>query len=93
MKESKLHSVQANGTWNGTYGLMYKFELLLENGDTGEYSSSKYTSVEALPFKAGEVIEYEFKDGTYPKILKPNKPGASASYQSRSYFSLSYQCH
>ncbi len=85
MKESKVMTIQGNGTWEGKYGMMYKFDILLENGDSGEYSSSKYTSVEELPFKADEVIEYEFKDGTYPKILKPGKPGTSASYQSRSF--------
>lgn len=84
MKQSKLQTIQANGTWNGQYGLMYKFELLLENGDAGEYSSSKYTSVEALPFKAGEIIEYEFKDGQYPKIMKPRKPDSSFNSFSRS---------
>ena len=39
MKNSKVTSVQSNGTWEGKYGMMYKFEIGFENGDVGEYSS------------------------------------------------------
>ena len=38
-KQSKVTNVAANGTWNGQYGTMYKFEVSFENGDTGEYLS------------------------------------------------------
>jgi hypothetical protein len=38
-KSSKVTNVAANGTWNGQYGTMYKFEVSFENGDTGEYLS------------------------------------------------------
>ena len=39
MKNSKVTSVQSNGSWEGKYGIMYKFEIGFENGDVGEYSS------------------------------------------------------
>ena len=38
-KQSKVTNVAANGTWNGQYSTMYKFEVSFENGDTGEYLS------------------------------------------------------
>ena len=38
-KKSIVKSVTPNGTWEGQYGLMYKFEIEFENGDVGEYLS------------------------------------------------------
>lgn len=71
MTTSKITSLQGNGTWEGKFGLMYKYDLTLENGDSGEYSSKKYTSVESLPFTIGTEIEYEFAGGDFPKIKSP----------------------
>jgi len=70
-KTSKVKSIQGNGTWEGKYGLMYKYEIVMENGDVGEYSSKKYTSPDLIPFKAGSEIEYIFEDGQYHKIKDP----------------------
>ena len=39
MKKGKVKRVTANGTWEGKFGVMYKFEVEFENGDVGEYSS------------------------------------------------------
>ena len=33
IKKSKVKSIQANGTWEGKFGLMYKNEVLFENGE------------------------------------------------------------
>ena len=38
MKKSTVTRVAGNGTWEGKYGLMYKFEVEMENGDIGENS-------------------------------------------------------
>ena len=38
-KKSKVTEVQSNGTWEGNYGTMYKYEIVFDNGDCGEYSS------------------------------------------------------
>ena len=92
MKTDKVKSVQANGTWDSKYGLMYKYEVSMENGDTGEYSSTKYSSVteDGFPFPEGKEVSYDFQDGQYPKIktvsdFKPfKKSGNNAS------FALSY---
>ena len=82
LQKSKIQNLQQNGTWEGNFGLMYKYDMLLENGHSGEYSSKKYTSQEQLPFKVGDVIEYEYKDGQYPKIVKPMLEGANRDFNS-----------
>lgn len=64
-KKSIVKSVQANGTWEGTYGVMYKYEVCFENGDCGEYSSKSDSQDK---FKEGVETEYEFVDGKYPKV-------------------------
>jgi hypothetical protein len=33
-KTSKVTNVAGIGTWNGNYGVMYKFEVSFENGDS-----------------------------------------------------------
>lgn len=58
-------NIQANGTWEGNYGLMYKFEIEMDNGDIGEYSSK---IKEQTKFEVDKVTEYEFIDGDFPKI-------------------------
>jgi AAA15 family ATPase/GTPase len=72
IKTSKVKSVQANGTWEGKFGLMYKSEVSFDNGDCGEYSSK---SREQNKFVEGVETEYEFIGGDFPKV-KPvyNKP-------------------
>jgi|TARA_R100000084_G_C4590122_1_gene118026 hypothetical protein len=64
-KKSKVVSAQANGTWEGKYGVMYKHEIAFENGDAGEYSSK---SAEQNKFVEGQETEYEFIDGKFPKV-------------------------
>jgi len=76
-KTSKVLSVQANGSWDGKFGTMYKFELGFENGDTGEYSSK---SSDQKKFIQGQDATYtiDISNPTYPKI-KPifNQSGGS----------------
>lgn len=75
MKQSKITAIQNNGTYNSKFGLMYQYEITLENGDSGDYSSKNYTAIDELPFAIGEEIYYEFEmyQGKYPKIKKPSK--------------------
>lgn len=73
-KSSKVTNVQGNGTWEGRYGLMYKFEIEMENGDHGEYSSK---SPEQTKFVVGDSTEYEhikneYNGNTYYKIKPIN---------------------
>mgnify|MGYP003134200550 CR=1 FL=1 len=65
IKKSKVTNVQANGTWEGKFGMMYKFEVSFENDDTGEYSSK---SKEQDKFVVGQEMEYEYIDGRFPKV-------------------------
>jgi len=78
IKTSKVKSVQANGTWEGKFGLMYKFEVSFENGDTGEYSSK---SQDQTKFVEGQEAEYEYTDGKFPKV-KPfyAQPSSNGSF-------------
>ena len=73
IKKSKVTNVQSNGTWEGKFGLMYKFEIEMENGDIGEYSSK---SKDQDKFVLGQEVDYEFVGGNFPKV-KPvyQKPG------------------
>lgn len=62
IKSSKVTNVQGNGTWDGKYGLMYKFDVEMENGDHGEYSSK---SQDQNKFVVGENVEYEHSFNEY----------------------------
>jgi len=68
MKKSTVIRVAGNGTWEGKYGLMYKFEVEMENGDIGENLSK----TSECRFKEGQETEYEFVDGQFPKIKPVN---------------------
>ena len=67
-KNSTVTRVTGNGTWEGKYGLMYKFEIEMENGDIGENLSK----TEECRFKEGQTTDYEFIDGDWPKIKPVN---------------------
>ena len=65
IKTSTVKNVQANGTWEGKFGVMYKFEVEFENEDFGEYSSK---TQDQNKFVIGQEMEYEFIDGHFPKV-------------------------
>ncbi len=67
-KNSRVTRVTGNGTWDGNYGLMYKFEIEMENGDIGENLSK----TPECRFKEGQVTDYEFTDGQFPRIKPVN---------------------
>ena len=64
VKKATVTNVQANGTWEGQYGLMYKFEVTFDNGDTGQALSK----TDNCKFVVGEEATYEYKGGQYPKV-------------------------
>jgi len=82
MKTSKVTQVQSNGTWEGNYGMMYKFEVTFENGDCGEYSSK---SEQQTKFVEGQSADYEFIGGKFPKVkpfyAPPQSNGQSFNYK------------
>ena len=69
IKKSVVKQAQANGTWEGKYGVMYKHEIAFKNGDSGEYSSKDLNQTK---FVVGQETEYEFIDGKYPKVKPIN---------------------
>ena len=72
IKKSKVTQVTSNGSWEGKYGTMFKFEVSFENGDTGEYSSK---SKDQTKFVEGELANYEFvPHEKWPKV-KPITEG------------------
>jgi len=77
IKKSKVMSVTPNGTWEGNYGVMFKFEIVFQNGDVGEYSSK---NKDQNKFEVGAETEYEYTGGKFPKV-KPVyvKPQAGSS--------------
>jgi hypothetical protein len=54
-KTSKVTQVAGVGSWNGQYGIMYKFEVSFENGDMGQYLSK---SIDQNKFKQGVDATY-----------------------------------
>ena len=82
MKNSIVKSIQPNGTWDGKYGLMYKFEIGFENGDVGEYSSKNKLQDK---FYIGSKTDYEYTDGKFPKVkpvyIKPDSFNQSSPKQ------------
>jgi hypothetical protein len=64
VKNSRVKRVTGNGTWEGKFGLMYKFEIEMENGDIGENLSK----TSECKFKEGQETEYQFIEGDWPKI-------------------------
>lgn len=75
----KITALQQNGTWESQYGLMYRMEVTLEDGTTGEVSAKKQDA-----WKVGDDVEVESKStnnyGTRLKLRRPefNKGGSGA---------------
>lgn len=75
--QSKVKNVQANGTWDGQHGTMYKFEYEFEDGRIVECMHK----TSSPRFKPGDDCEYEIT-GTYNgqhrgKIQRPQTATSS----------------
>jgi len=90
MKTSKVSMITANGTWESQYGLMYKFQVVMQNGDTGEYLSK---SQDQNKFILGQEASYEYTGGDYPKIKPFNEgpPARTPEYSNKTNDSILYQ--
>ena len=56
IKSSKVTQVSGNGKWDSQqYGTFYKFEIVFENGDSGQYMSKE---PEQTKFKVGDEASY-----------------------------------
>ena len=76
-KKSIVTNVQSNRTWEGKFGLMYKFEVSFENGDIGEYLSK---SENQDKFVVGQETDYQFKDGQFPRVKPVSNFQPKTSY-------------
>jgi hypothetical protein len=68
-----IQAVQNNGTYEGSYGTMYKQEITLDDGTTGEVSAKSEGK-----WKVGDVVEVqrtETKFGTRFKFSIPQEGG------------------
>lgn len=74
IKKSTPVRITGNGTWESQYGLFYKFEIEMQNGDIGEYSSK---SADQTKFVQGQETEYEWHsrnvNGNVYHNIKPVK--------------------
>ena len=69
IKKSVVKSTKEDGTWNNKNGdIFYKYQILMANGDHGEYSS---VSDNQTKFISGVEVEYVYVAGDHPKI-KPH---------------------
>jgi hypothetical protein len=67
MTKTTIKAIQSNGTWEGKYGVMYQFEVELEDSTVGEVNAK----TETPPYAVGSTVWYEIKGETkYGKKLK-----------------------
>ena len=73
--ENKITAVQNNGTYEGKYGTMYKQEVTLDDGTTGEVSAKTENK-----WKVGDEVEVtktETQYGTRLQFKLPDQPGGN----------------
>jgi hypothetical protein len=63
VKKAVVTKVTGNGTWEGQYGLMYKWEIEFDNGDFGNAMTKQQSQA---TWKIGEEIEYELTERLTP---------------------------
>jgi len=66
-KRSAVTNVTANGSYDGQYGTLYKFEITFANGDNGEYASK---SKDQNKFSVGVETDYTITDRQFKDRLK-----------------------
>ncbi len=67
---SKVKTIQPNGTYEGRNGLMFKFEIGLEDGSNGEVSAKTIDR-----WNVGDEVEYEVTPSKWGNRMKLTKPG------------------
>ena len=85
MKTSTISAVQGNGTWEGPHGLLYSYEVRLNNGDHILLNAKSNNA-----FMTGDELNYELTGKTdrnqtpYAKKVNPqftaNRAPAAPSY-------------
>jgi len=70
MGQSKIKTIQPNGTYEGQNGLMYKFEIELQDGSSGEVSAKSENR-----WNVGDEVEYEVTPSKWGDKMKLSKAG------------------
>lgn len=74
MGQTKIKSIQAQGTYQGQTGTVYKFEVELEDGEVGEVGAMTENR-----WSEGDEVEYTKTDTKWGPKLKLQKPGFTPS--------------
>ena len=61
---AKVKSIQGNGTWEGQHGLMYSFEVEMEDGKVYQANSKSQTP----PYVVGDEVEVTVKGEKNGKV-------------------------
>ena len=71
MVQAQIESIQGKGEWKGEYGLLYQYEVTMNDGTVGEVNSK----TNPPPYKVGEEVWYEVKSNNerWGKKLKVSK--------------------
>ena len=79
VKKSTVKSIKSTGSWKNKKGdTLYSYEIKMQNGDFGEYSS---ISDSQDKFVEGIEVNYNYTGGEYPKIKPYYSNPTSVSYQ------------
>lgn len=85
-KNSVPKTIEFNRSYDGTHGTIHVFNIEFENGDTGEFTTTKK---EQVKFKIGEATDYSIeqkktkKGDPYTRIDKVSQRNSSGSYGAR----------
>lgn len=82
MVQAQIESIQGKGEWKGEYGLLYQYEVTMNDGTVGEVNSK----TNPPPYKVGDEVWYEVKSNNerWGKKLKVSKnPPQQGGYQPR----------
>jgi len=71
MQKAQIESIQGKGTWDGPHGLLYQYEVSMNDGTVGEVNSK----TNPPPYKVGDEVYYEVKSNNerWGKKLKVSK--------------------
>jgi len=72
MKKSTIKSFQANGTYNGQHGTLYKFEVTLADGTVGNVNAKSQAPWWGVGIEVAYTITGEFQGIPNLKLDKPD---------------------
>ena len=81
MVQAQIESIQGKGEWKGEYGLLYQYEVTMNDGTVGEVNSK----TNPPPYKVGDEVWYEVKSNNerWGKKLKVSKNPSQQGFTPR----------